>query len=281
VENCRRKTAVVDDYVATPESNAGVRCFPWARIALYGPHRTIEVVRESEMKRGLAIALVLVGALAAARLSAQSPAGGDAAGSGQSKPAGQSQQPSGAQPQTESNPFPDDTSTVPVMPSKGTPVLPEGTYSGDEYGLGGGRVPLPGEDLDPVRSPDDPVPAAGIGQQENSSSSLSGLDKLLPSPDDDQATKKRKLTVKEPTHQEAASEDINVGGYYLDKKNWKAAFSRFQSALVLDPENPEVYWGLAEAERQLGDLASARTHYEKDPALANAKKAAPAAEPAK
>jgi tetratricopeptide (TPR) repeat protein len=153
------------------------------------------------------------------------------------------------------------------------------------------RVPLPGEDLDPARSPDDPAPAAGSGERENSSSSLNGLDKLLPLPDDDQTGKKRKLTVKEPTHQEAAAEDINVGGYYLDRKNWKAAYSRFESALILDPENPDVYWGLAEAERQLGDLANARVHYEKvveydpdsrhgkearkalkDPAIANAKK---------
>jgi hypothetical protein len=251
------------------------------------------------MKRGFAIALVLAGLLAAARLSAQSPAGGDGAGSGQGKPAGQSQQPASATPQTGSNPFPEDTSTVPVLPSKGTPVLPEGTYSGDEYGSGGGRISLPSDDLDPVRSPDDPVPA-GSGQQEDSSSSLSGLDKLLPKPDDDQPAKKRKLTVKEPTHQEAASEDIEVGGYYLDRKNWKAAFSRFQSALVLDPENPEVYWGLAEAERHLGDFANARGHYQtvvdydpdsrrgkealkalKDPAIANAKKGASAAESAR
>ena len=242
------------------------------------------------MKRGFAIALILVGCLMAAqRICAQSPAGGDAAGAGQSKPAGQSQQPAGAQPQTGSNPFPVDTSTVPVMPSKGTPVLPEGTYKGDEYESGG--VPLSGEDLDPVRSPEDPVPAAGNGQQEDSSSSLNGLDKLLPPPDDDQADRKKKKE-KEPTHQEAASEDINVGGYYLDRKYWKAAYSRFESALILDPENPDVYWGLAEAERQLGDLANARAHYEKvleydpdskhgrearkvlkDPAIANAKKA--------
>ena len=268
-------------------------------MALYGTHRTIEEARESELKRVFAIALVLVGCLMAAqRICAQSPASGDAAGAGQSKPAGQSQQPTGTQPQTGSNPFPEDTSTVPVMPSKGTPVLPEGTYKGDEYESGG--VPLPGEDLDPVRSPEDPVPAAGSGQQEDSSSSLTGLDKLLPPPDDDQTGKKRKLAVKEPTHQEAASEDINVGGYYLERKNWKAAYSRFESALILDPENPDVYWGLAEAERQLGDLANARAHYEKVleydpdsrhgrearkalkyPAIANAKKATPAAEPAR
>jgi tetratricopeptide (TPR) repeat protein len=182
------------------------------------------------------------------------------------------------------------------MPSKGTPVLPEGTYRGDEDAYGSARVPLPGDDLDPARSPDDPTPAAGSGQQEDSSSSLSGLEKLIPLPDDDQTGRKKKKE-KEPTHQEAAAEDINVGGYYLDRKNWKAAYSRFESALILDPENPDVYWGLAEAERQLGDLANARAHYEKvleydpdsrhgkearkvlkDPALANAKKAAPVLE---
>ena len=245
------------------------------------------------MKQGLAIALVFAGCLMAVPwLLAQGPATGDPAATGKSKPAGQSQQPAGAQPQ--SNPFPEDTSTVPVMPSKGTPVLPEGTYRGDETESGNVRVPLRGDDLDPVRSPDDPAPAAGSGEQENSSSSLSGLDKLLPPPDDDQTGKKKKKE-KEPTHQEAASEDINVGGYYLERKNWKAAYSRFESALILDPENPDVYWGLAEAERQLGDLANARAHYEKvleydpdsrhgrearkalkDPALANAKKAVPA-----
>ena len=101
------------------------------------------------------------------------------------------------------------------------------------------------------------------------------------------------MTAKEPAHQESASEDINVGGYYLDKKNWHAALSRFQSAMVLDPENPDVYWGLAEAERHLGDFADARSYYQKvvdydpdskhgkesikalkDPEIANAKTAA-------
>jgi Tfp pilus assembly protein PilF len=119
----------------------------------------------------------------------------------------------------------------------------------------------------------------------------------LPNPNDaepDKYDKHKKLTTKEPTHKEAASEDVNVGGYYLDKKNWRAALSRFQSALVLDPENPDVFWGLAEAERHLGNFADARAHYRvvveydpdskhgrealkalKDPEIANAKAAAP------
>ena len=65
----------------------------------------------------------------------------------------------------------------------------------------------------------------------------------------------------EPAHQETAKSDIDIGGFYLDQKNWRAALSRFQSALVLDPENPEVYWGLAEAQRHLGDFAKAKANY--------------------
>ena len=214
-----------------------------------------------KMRRMVFVALLLASWLAAApRLLAQAPAGGEAASTGQSKPEGEGQKPAAgaAQPgkTSSTNPFPEDTSTVPVMPAKTAPALPEGTFGAESAGL-----PLPGEDLDPVRSPDDPAPAATSGMEEDSSSSLAGLESLLPKPEDDESGKKRKLSVKQPTHQEAASKDIEVGGYYLDRKNWKAALSRFESALVLDPENPEVYWGLAEAEHHLGNFADAKAHY--------------------
>jgi tetratricopeptide (TPR) repeat protein len=146
------------------------------------------------------------------------------------------------------------------MPSKTPPALPEGTIYHPPVSS---AVPLPGEDADPVRSPDDPAPEAASGSEAESSSSLKGLERLLPRPEDDiqPSGKKRKLTVKEPTQQEAASKDIEVGSYYLQTKNWKAAFSRFESAMILDPENPEVYWGLAQAEHHLGDYANAKAHY--------------------
>ena len=187
----------------------------------------------------------------------------------QSQPAQAAQKPAQAPPAAsaaphEANPFPEDTSTVPVLPSKVTPALPDGTYNAVDGGADSGRAALPGEDMDPVRSPDDPAPAAASGQEQesSSSSSLSGLDKILPKPDDDQPEgKKRKLKVEEPVHQETAASDIDVGKYYLQIKNWKAAQSRFESAMVLDPQNPEVYWGLAETERHLGKFAEARAHY--------------------
>jgi tetratricopeptide (TPR) repeat protein len=203
-----------------------------------------------EMRRFFSFALVVVGCLMASpQWFAQAPAAGD----GQNKPSGQSQQPTSSP--SSANPFPEDTSTVPVMPSKAAPELPDGTYNGADSA----PLPLPDEDLDPVRSPDDPAPSANGAA--DSSSSLAGLESLLPKPEGDQPSKKRKLVVKEPTHQEASSKDIEVGSYYLQTKNWKAALSRFESALVLDPENPEVYWGLAEAEHHLGDFVHAREHY--------------------
>jgi len=159
-----------------------------------------------------------------------------------------------------SNPFPEDTSSIPIMPSKNTPAAsPDSVYS---------RAPiaessLPGEDLDPVRSPDDPAPTTASSPDEDSSSSLAGLERLLPRPEEDQPSKKKKLIVKEPTHQEASSKDIEVGTYYLQTRDWRGALSRFESALVLDPENPDVYWGLAEANRHLGNLADARANYTK------------------
>ena len=81
---------------------------------------------------------------------------------------------------------------------------------------------------------------------------------------------------------ETAKEDISVGKYYLDNKNWRAALSRFQSALVLAPEDPEVYWGLAESARHLGNFADARAYYlkvmEYDPDSKHAKEAKKALE---
>ena len=224
----------------------------------------MEKARGKEVRLGFTLAVVLGCSLAWCLAPepwalAQTPAGGDAAATGsapgQSKSAGAPQP--GASPQSGANPFPEDTSTVPVLPSKGTPVLPEGTYNGEDAA----RVALPGDDLDPVRSPDDPAPASSSTQDQNSSSSLAGLDKLLPKPDDDQPDGRRNLTVKEPTHRESAAKDIDVGKYYLQTRNWRAAQSRFESALVLDPENPEVYWGLAESERHLGSFAQARANY--------------------
>jgi len=129
------------------------------------------------------------------------------------------------------------------------------------------RMNLPAEDADPVRSPEEAGAAAEAGES-GFSSSQAGMGDLLSGPDDDtegpQHGKRGKNGAQvEPEHHESAAEDENVGKYYLDSKDWKAALSRFQSALVLDPDNPDVYWGLAESERHLGNFAEARANYQK------------------
>ena len=245
-----------------------------------------------EMKRGFFIALFVANCLiTGVQLDAQTtPA--------QNAPPNNPQKPVVTPPKPEANQFPEDTSTVPVMPSKNTSALPPGTYGG-EGGADGARLPLPGDGLDPVRSPDDPAGAADSGppQDFSSSSSSAGMDKILAGVDDDNQPqgKKRKLAVKEPEHQETSAEDIEVGKYEMERKNWKAALSRFESAMVLAPDEPEVYWGLAESQRHLGNFAEARGYYQKvaeydpdskhgkeaikalkEPEIANAKAAPPA-----
>ena len=186
------------------------------------------------------------------------------------------------------------------MPSKEAPAdvpRPEPDPSSENP-----RLALPGDSADPVRSPDDvggdgDVPR-DVLRGSSSSSSQAGMDKILPSVEGDDVPqgKHKKLAVKAPEHQETAAEDIQVGGYYLDTKNWKAALSRFESAMVLSPDEPEVYWGLAECQRHMGNFAEARGYYQKvaeydpdsrhgkeaikalkAPEIANAKAAAPAA----
>jgi tetratricopeptide (TPR) repeat protein len=209
------------------------------------------------MKPILSIALALACCLAAtSRLHAQAPQTGDAAGSSQTKPPADPQKsvpnaPKQASPDSGSNPFPEDTNSVPVMPNTASPGAAVPDADADESS----SIRLPSEDADPVRSPDDPAGDSATGATGDSSSSLQGLGNLLPAPDADTPGKKT------PTHEEGAVEDVNVGGYYLERKNWKAALSRFESALVLDPENPDVYWGLAEAEQHLGDYAAAKANY--------------------
>ena len=236
------------------------------------------------MKPWFGIALVVVCIVAVGTsLRAQTQDGGNGSGAGQSQPApGSQNQPAPQEParteqQTNQNPFPEDTSNIPVVPTRNVPGLIPGDSDASR------RIPMPASDSDPVRSPED-AEAAAENQQQSSSSSLAGMSDLLPPADDDAQPEKHNRKGHEiaPGHHESAAEDENVGRYYLDNKDWKAALSRFQSALVLDPDNPDVYWGLAEAERHIGQFAEARANYQKvmdyDPGSRHAKEARKALE---
>ncbi|HTW62106.1 MAG TPA: tetratricopeptide repeat protein [Terracidiphilus sp.] len=249
---------------------------------------------EIVVKRAIAIAVLLgcglAAGVAARAQNANPPAANQAGAKGQQKqpaaaqqttqqPASSSQSTTG-QSGSGANPFPEDESTVPVLPAKNVPEVPEGNAGG---GLNLGTL-FPAGDMDPVQSPDN---AAGEeGPQPGFSSSDSGIDSLLPPPgaSTDTSGKRGKGGDDDlaPVPQESAAEDENVGKYYLDNKDWRAALSRYESALVLDPDNPDVYWGLAESQRHLGQFADARANYlkvmEYDPGSRHAKDAKKALE---
>jgi tetratricopeptide (TPR) repeat protein len=228
----------------------------------------------SEVKAFLGVSLLVacIGA-GASRLSAQTP--GDKPGNGQNQPAAGApqQQPSPTNSQTNANPFPEDTDSVPVIPTQNSPALAPGYENSPTA-----HDPMPPEDGDPVRTPEDAANAADSSDS-GSSSSLAGMGDLNPLDDDSAQPGKRKKKGEEvvPEHHETAAEDEEVGNYYLSNKDWKAALSRFQSALVLDPDNSDVYWGLAESDRHTGNFADARANYlkvrEYDPGSRHAKEA--------
>lgn len=214
--------------------------------------------------------IVFAGALTLAACLCRQPAfAQDHAGAGQSNSPQTAPAANFPQSQQQGNPFPGSTGNVPILPSGPTANAPEGGYEPQTS-----RVAFPPRDLDPVRSPDEANPDSGSSQ--GFSSSLAGVDDLLPTPAQPAANGKKDGEVA-PIPQETPESDIRVGDYYLSMKNWRAALSRFQSALVLEPDNPEMYWGLAESERHLGQFALAREHYlkvlEYDPGSKHAKEA--------
>jgi tetratricopeptide (TPR) repeat protein len=187
-------------------------------------------------------------------------------------PANPSQQQPAQKPPASSNPFPDDTNNVPVVPtSEETAPPPPVPGTGESAGT----TSLLHDDTDPVHSPDDPPPGAS-GSGDGFSSSLTGANDVN-IPDEPKPGKHGKKSDVPVVHQVTAKDDEDVGEFELSRKNWRAALSRFQSAVITDPENPDVYWGIAEAQRNLGDYANAKANYQQvmeyDPDSKHAKEA--------
>lgn len=188
----------------------------------------------------------------------ENPFPGDAPQAPAAKPA-QNPKPDAAKPDAakpaSENPFPGEVTDVPIIPVPGGPVAGapgSGTGGGDA-----GRIPRrdSNPDGDPVRSPDLP---GNFTSDDGFSSSRSGL-KGMAAEDDNDARPGN--SAKHRTREQTIKEDLDVGSYYLDRKNWKAAQSRFASAFALDAENADAVWGLAEAERHLQLYKDSAEHY--------------------
>jgi tetratricopeptide (TPR) repeat protein len=165
-------------------------------------------------------------------------------------------------PKTESdNPFPGEDTNAPIIPvDPGPGAAPNSGYApvhrGGDSGTDSANAPRPEADPegDPVRSPD----PAGMGSGDGFSSSRSGMSGL-PAENDSDAVQGQ--SAKHKTREEKMKEDLDTGGFYAEKRNWKASQSRYADAFALDKENADAVWGLAEAERHLQMYKEASEHY--------------------
>jgi hypothetical protein len=161
-----------------------------------------------------------------------------------------------AQPKSSSdNPFPGEDPNAPVIPVPGGGTGADSGSAGSGDGSGGVSRRGDDPDGDPVRTPDS---HAHMATDDGFSSSRKGLNDL-PAADDGKAKPGQSARVK--TREQTVKEDIEVGGFYMDKRNWKAAQARFTSAFSLDSENPDAVFGLAETERHLQLYKEATGHY--------------------
>lgn len=58
-----------------------------------------------------------------------------------------------------------------------------------------------------------------------------------------------------------AVEDVKVGGYYLNQRDYKGSYARFKEATLVDPDNADAVFGLAEAARGLNHKDEAVQNY--------------------
>jgi len=61
----------------------------------------------------------------------------------------------------------------------------------------------------------------------------------------------------------SASKSVTVGDYYLKKKKYNAALSRYQEAVETDPYNPTGYLGLGRVYEKIGLKQKALASYQK------------------
>lgn len=59
-----------------------------------------------------------------------------------------------------------------------------------------------------------------------------------------------------------AAKDVEVGDFYLKRKNYRAALDRYKEALIYKPNDAIATFRLAECEEKSGQPADAITHYE-------------------
>ncbi len=121
----------------------------------------------------------------------------------------------------------------------------------------------PSQEAPQFEQPTQTAPAAG-GQNESSSkdsqTDFNGESRTnLPVPRAEDADEK----VFRPWDPHRAAKDVEVGQFYLQQKNYRAALERFNDALLYKPNDAEATFGLAVTQEKLDLFANARRSYSK------------------
>ena len=188
--------------------------------------------------------------LGAAPLFAQSqqqtpPAQQTPAQSNQSAPAA----PAAKKPSTaDDNPFPEDISRKAAADDNAAPSAPSTPDSTKPPG----SAP-PADSSTPPRS------TSPAGDNSSSRSKFEGLGDL---PDDDNFSRISNGAGGYIVNPKLAAQDVKIGGFYLDQRDYKGAYARFKEAMLVDAGNADAVFGLAEAARGLNHKDEAVQNYQ-------------------
>ena len=122
--------------------------------------------------------------------------------------------------------------------------------------------PTPTPAAEPAPSPDQPQatqPAAA--EPGYSSSKDSQIDFSAGPPPSSYPDIEARRAVNYDPHR--AQKDIEIGNYYLNRKNYRAALERFQDALLYKPNDAEATYGLAVAQEKMELFSLAYNNYSK------------------
>jgi tetratricopeptide (TPR) repeat protein len=139
--------------------------------------------------------------------------------------------------------------------------------------------PFPEEQSRKAAQADDAAPAAPPKSTTPDESDSSSRAKFQGIPDmtDDNASRISNGAGGYIVNPKLAVEDVRVGGFYLDRHDYKGAYARFKEATLVDPGNADAVFGLAEAARGLNHkdeaVASYRVYLDAVPDSKKAKEA--------
>ena len=122
--------------------------------------------------------------------------------------------------------------------------------------------PTPTPAAEPASSPDQPEAAQPAPVDRSYSSSKdSQVDFSAGPPPSSYAELTAHRAVNYDPHR--ATKDIEVGNYYLNRKNYRAALERFHDALLYKPNDAEATYGMAVAQEKMDLFSLAYDNYSK------------------